>query len=49
MRELGALWDRDPLQAMRLAAEAGYVLAAERACGVDEPRRCWTWTTASAR
>ncbi|MGR1813357.1 glycoside hydrolase family 3 N-terminal domain-containing protein, partial [Salmonella enterica] len=36
MRDLGALWDRDPLQAMRLATEAGYVLAAElRACGVD--------------
>lgn len=36
MRELGALWDRDPLNAMRLATEAGYVLAAElRACGVD--------------
>jgi len=36
MRDLGTLWDRDPLQAMRLATEAGYVLAAElRACGVD--------------
>jgi len=36
MRELGALWERDPLLAMRLATEAGYVLAAElRACGVD--------------
>ena len=36
MRDLGALWDRDPLTAMRLATEAGYVLAAElRACGVD--------------
>ncbi|MBO9328963.1 beta-N-acetylhexosaminidase [Achromobacter xylosoxidans] len=36
MRELGALWERDPLMAMRLATEAGYVLAAElRACGVD--------------
>ena len=27
--ELGKLWDRDPLAAMRLATEAGYVLAAE--------------------
>lgn len=36
MRELGVLWERDPLLAMRLATEAGYVLAAElRACGVD--------------
>ncbi|CAM4057611.1 beta-N-acetylhexosaminidase [Bordetella muralis] len=36
MRDLGVLWDRDPLTAMRLATEAGYVLAAElRACGVD--------------
>ncbi|AUL15058.1 beta-N-acetylhexosaminidase [Bordetella bronchiseptica] len=36
MQELGKLWDRDPLAAMRLATEAGYVLAAElRACGVD--------------
>ena len=36
MRALGELWDRDPLNAMRLATEAGYVLAAElRACGVD--------------
>ena len=36
MRALGQLWDQDPLQAMRLATEAGYVLAAElRACGVD--------------
>lgn len=36
MRELGRIWDREPLQAMRLATESGYVLAAElRACGVD--------------
>jgi beta-N-acetylhexosaminidase len=36
MRDLGQVWDRDPLKAMRLATEAGYVLAAElRACGVD--------------
>ncbi|MCD0503088.1 beta-N-acetylhexosaminidase [Bordetella petrii] len=36
MQDLGRLWDRDPLTAMRLATEAGYVLAAElRACGVD--------------
>ncbi|WP_238891393.1 beta-N-acetylhexosaminidase [Achromobacter insuavis] len=36
MRDLGVMWDRDPLTAMRLATEAGYVLAAElRACGVD--------------
>lgn len=36
MRDLGTVWDRDPLTAMRLATEAGYVLAAElRACGVD--------------
>ncbi|MVW73671.1 beta-N-acetylhexosaminidase [Bordetella sp. 15P40C-2] len=36
MRDLGVVWDRDPLKAMRLATEAGYVLAAElRACGVD--------------
>ena len=34
MRALGEPWDRDPLNAMRLATEAGYVLAAElRACG----------------
>ncbi|MCC3263279.1 hypothetical protein LLE87_34475, partial [Paenibacillus polymyxa] len=34
LRALGQLWDQDPLQAMRLATEAGYVLAAElRACG----------------
>lgn len=36
MRGLGKVWDSDPLKAMRLATEAGYVLAAElRACGVD--------------
>ncbi|VFR29608.1 Beta N-acetyl-glucosaminidase [plant metagenome] len=36
MRALGEAWDRDPLDAMRLATDAGYVLAAElRACGVD--------------
>src|SRR5690606_99739 len=36
MQALGKVWDRDPLAAMRMATEAGYVLAAElRACGVD--------------
>jgi len=36
MRDLGVVWDRDPLTAMRLGTAAGYVLAAElRACGVD--------------
>lgn len=36
MRDLGALWDTDPQQAMRAATAVGYVLAAElRACGVD--------------
>jgi beta-N-acetylhexosaminidase len=36
MRNLGRIWDQDPLHAMRLATETGYVLAAElRACGVD--------------
>lgn len=36
MRRLGDLWDRDALLACRLAASAGYVLAAElRAHGVD--------------
>src|SRR3546814_6078268 len=36
MQALGKVWDNDPLAAMRLATEAGYVLAAElRACGVD--------------
>lgn len=33
---LGLLWQKDAEKAMRLATEAGYVLAAElRACGVD--------------
>ena len=36
MRRLGELWDRDVLLACRVAASAGYVLAAElRAHGVD--------------
>ena len=36
MRRLGELWDRDVLQACRVAASTGYVLAAElRAHGVD--------------
>jgi Beta-glucosidase-related glycosidases len=36
MRKLGQLWMRDPMQAMRAATDAGYVLAAElRGCGVD--------------
>ena len=36
MRELGASWDNDPVQAKRLAQQVGYVLAAElRAHGVD--------------
>lgn len=36
MRKLGELWDRDVLQATKLATAVGYVLAAElRACGVD--------------
>src|SRR4249920_3892550 len=36
MRRLGQLWDRDVLQACRVAASTGYVLAAElRAHGVD--------------
>jgi beta-N-acetylhexosaminidase len=36
MQALGRIWDGDPLAAMRIASEAGYVLAAElRACGVD--------------
>src|SRR6201991_4316817 len=36
MRRLGEIWNRDPLAAMRLATETGFVLAAElRACGVD--------------
>lgn len=36
MRSLGQLWDRDVLQACKVATALGYVLAAElRACGVD--------------
>lgn len=36
MGHLGELWMSDPLRAVRLATEAGYVLGAElRACGVD--------------
>jgi beta-N-acetylhexosaminidase len=36
MRRLGALWDRDVLEAVRAATDIGFVLAAElRACGVD--------------
>jgi beta-N-acetylhexosaminidase len=36
MHVLGELWDRDVLEATRLATAVGYVLAAElRACGVD--------------
>jgi len=36
MGRLGEIWNRDPLVAMRVASDAGYVLAAElRACGVD--------------
>jgi beta-N-acetylhexosaminidase len=36
MGHFGELWMRDPLRAVRLATEAGYVLGAElRACGVD--------------
>jgi beta-N-acetylhexosaminidase len=36
MRRLGELWDRDVLQACRIAASLGYVLASElRAHGVD--------------
>jgi hypothetical protein len=36
MARLGALWDRDPLQACRAATAAGYVIATElRAHGVD--------------
>ena len=33
---LGEAWKREPMSAMRMATDAGYVLAAElRACGVD--------------
>ncbi|WP_051567008.1 beta-N-acetylhexosaminidase [Herminiimonas sp. CN] len=36
MRTLGALWERDVLQATNVATAVGYILAAElRACGVD--------------
>jgi beta-N-acetylhexosaminidase len=36
MRTLGELWDRDVLQATKVATAVGFVLAAElRACGVD--------------
>ncbi len=36
MRDLGALWLRDPLAATNAASACGYVLGAElRACGVD--------------
>jgi len=36
MRRLGEVWQDDPLNALRLATQAGYVLAAElRACGID--------------
>lgn len=36
MQALGRAWDQDPLGAMRMATDAGYVLAVElRACGVD--------------
>ena len=36
MRRLGELWDRDVLQAMKVATAVGYILAAElRACGID--------------
>jgi len=36
MGKLGALWDRDVLQATKVATAVGYVLAAElRACGID--------------
>ena len=36
MRRLGERWMQDPLQAMRMATEVGYVLGAElRACDVD--------------
>jgi len=36
MRSLGECWMQDPLRAMRMATEVGYVLSAElRACDVD--------------
>lgn len=36
MRELGAVWDADPVHAKSLAQDTGFVLASElRACGVD--------------
>jgi len=36
MRSLGELWERDVLQATKLATATGFVLAAElRACGID--------------
>lgn len=36
MRALGETWDADPMEGLKLATAAGYVLAAElRACGVD--------------
>lgn len=36
MRKLGLLWERDAAKASSVAADTGYVLAAElRACGVD--------------
>lgn len=36
MRVLGVEWSKDPMDAMRMATDVGYVLGAElRACGVD--------------
>ncbi len=36
MREIGAIWDRDQQQALRIATATGYVLASElRALGID--------------
>ncbi len=36
MAQLGALWDKDVLQATKVATAVGYILAAElRACGID--------------
>jgi len=36
MRSLGLEWLKDPMRAMRMATDVGYVLGAElRACGVD--------------